>query len=93
MAVKKTQIEILAEFRIIHDDRYDYSLVKYKNTHSKVQIICKDHGIFKQQPRAHKSGQGCSKCTISENWVQTRDINSFVKRANDVHDNRYENYN
>lgn len=90
MAIKKIQIEILAEFDIIHGDRYDYSLVKYKNMHSKVQIICKNHGIFEQQPRAHKSGQGCSKCTISENWVQSRDIDSFIKRAHDVHDNKYD---
>lgn len=47
----------------IHNERYDYSLVEYKNNSTKVSIICKDHGIFKQCFNGHiLQGQGCRKC-------------------------------
>jgi len=87
---KKTQEEIINEFIQTHQNIYDYSLVKYVNAHTKVQIICKKHGIFEQQPRAHKKGQGCPKCKISENWTPSRNQNSFIKRANIVHNNKYD---
>ena len=40
--------EIINRFKLKHRDRYDYSKVIYKNTHRKVKIICKDHGVFEQ---------------------------------------------
>lgn len=49
-------------FRKVHKDAYDYSLVSYFNTHTKVKIICKHHGAFFQTPNSHQSGQGCPKC-------------------------------
>lgn len=45
-----------------HGDKYDYSRVKYKNSSSKVEIICKIHGSFSQVVRAHTDGSGCPKC-------------------------------
>jgi len=45
---------------------YDYSLVVYKNTNTKVKIICPEHGVFMQTPKAHlQQGQGCPKCIFS----------------------------
>lgn len=35
-----------------HGKKYDYSLVKYINARTKVDIICKDHGVFEQVPEA-----------------------------------------
>lgn len=46
-----------------HGDRYDYSLVEYKNVSTKILIICREHGIFKQIAKNHKEGQGCPKCS------------------------------
>jgi hypothetical protein len=49
--------------RIIHGDRYDYSLVDYVNIRTNVIIICPIHGAFRQQPMAHiNNGSGCHKC-------------------------------
>lgn len=46
---------------------YDYSLVKYgKNAISKVDIICKKHGVFKISPNSHLRGCGCPKCGIEK---------------------------
>ena len=39
--------------REIHDDKYDYSKVEYKNNRTKVCIICPIHGEFWQEPSSH----------------------------------------
>lgn len=46
----------------IHGDEYDYSLVNYIDSKSKIKIICKKHGIFEQTPNNHLRGCGCQKC-------------------------------
>ena len=50
-----------------HGYKYDYSLVKYKNSKkNKIEIICKKHGIFQQTPYEHKKGSGCPICNESK---------------------------
>lgn len=48
--------------KAIHGDKYDYSRVVYKNNKTPVEIICPIHGVFKQTPDKHLSGQGCPMC-------------------------------
>ena len=59
----------------IHKDRYDYSLIKYINSKTKVKIICKEHGIFEQTPNDHINGSGCPSCNISKGEER---INNFL---------------
>ena len=58
-----------------HGDRYDYSLVEYKNISSKVSIICKEHGIFIQNSKNHRDGQGCPKCYGNRNLAKKEFVN------------------
>lgn len=60
-----TTEEFIKRAKEIHGNKYDYSLVDYKNARTKVKIICPEHGVFEQQPRAHLNKQGCPKCKIS----------------------------
>ena len=46
----------------IHNGKYDYSKVIYKNAFEKVCITCPTHGDFWQEPYNHKNGHGCPKC-------------------------------
>lgn len=47
----------------IHNDKYDYSQVNYKDSKTKVIIKCKDCGtVFLQTPVSHLQGHGCPKC-------------------------------
>lgn len=46
----------------IHNNKYDYSLVDYKNTTKKIKIICPEHGVFAQIPSNHIQGRGCFTC-------------------------------
>ena len=47
----------------VHGDKYDYSLVEYKNNYTPVKIVCRLHGEFEQKPNKHISQkQGCPVC-------------------------------
>lgn len=48
---------------MIHNMKYDYSKVIYSNNSTNVEIICKEHGSFYQQPSVHLRGCGCPKCS------------------------------
>ena len=62
MSKKLTTEEFIEEATTVHGDRYDYSLVDYKTTMIKINIICKEHGIFEQIPNNHLRGANCEKC-------------------------------
>jgi len=70
----------------IHGDKYDYSLVKYKNNYSKVKIICKEHGLFEQIPNSHLNGNGCPSC----GKVKKMNNKSFIERSQKIHGNKYD---
>lgn len=75
----------------IHQNKYDYSLVKYKNIKTPVIIICPVHGKFEQTPRAHLKGQGCSKCgrvLCSKKLRYSKE--QFIEEAKKIHGNRYD---
>ena len=62
----------------IHSDKYDYSLVEYKNNFTKVCVICKKHGKFMNAPSHHKNGVKCWRCSYEE-----RALNKIQKDKND----------
>lgn len=49
--------------KLIHDNKYDYSLMDYINAKAKIKIICPTHGVFEQTPNNHLTGYGCLKCS------------------------------
>ena len=55
--------------KILHGERYNYSLVNYKDYDTKVNIICDKHGIFEQTPNNHLSPSGCPKCRKSKGEI------------------------
>ncbi len=81
----KTCQDTLDDFIEIHGDLYDYSLVEYKNVHTKVKIVCKEHGIFEQLPLAHKRGSGCPKC-----YGRGKTQEEILHQLHEVHGNIYE---
>lgn len=82
----KSQEQFISEAKIVHDNKYDYSLVNYINSHTKINIICRDHGIFSQLPTNHlDKKRGCPKCKGGVSITQEQ----FINRANKVHNNFY----
>lgn len=52
----------IARFRSKHGDKYDYSnLPETFLSDDKIEIVCKDHGVFMQSPELHYRS-GCPKC-------------------------------
>lgn len=49
-----------------HGNKYDYSLIDYKNNKTNIIIVCKNHGEFIQRPSHHLSGTGCPSCNESK---------------------------
>lgn len=86
MARRMTKDEFIKKAKEIHGDLYDYSLVIYKRSKSKVKIICRSHGEFEQIPYAHLQGQGCMKCSTTNSY----DTNGFIKKAKEIHGDLYD---
>jgi very-short-patch-repair endonuclease len=64
---KSTLQEFIEKARKVHGNKYDYSKVEYKNTRTKVCIICPEHGEFWQRPDHHLNlKHGCPKCNESQ---------------------------
>ena len=75
----------------VHADKYDYSRVKYKNSKSKVEIVCPKHGPFWQVPSSHLVGSNCRACSyIERGKAQRLDKNEFVDLADAVHHGKYD---
>lgn len=56
---RKSNKEYLSECYTTHGERYNYSITRYINARTKVEIICPIHGVFSQNAREHTRGQGC----------------------------------
>ena len=86
MSLKKTKEKFVEEAITVHGDKYDYSLVNYKNNGTKITIICKIHGEFNQQPRHHLHGSGCPTC------YGTKLLNNheFINYAKIIHGDKYD---
>lgn len=65
---------------------YDYSLVEYVNSQTKVKIICPEHGVFEQVPAEHNAGKGCNQCRSTHQMTQAE----FIVKAKSVHGERYD---
>ena len=73
--------------KLMHGDIYDYSLVIYKNAHSKIKLICNVHGIFEQTAWNHLCGNGCPDCSngrsisIEEShWLESLNNSNIIKQ-------------
>jgi hypothetical protein len=67
----------------IHNNKYDYSMVTYSTTNTKVKIICENHGVFEKSPKNHLKGQGCPSCKK----ITTE---SFIEMCKTKHKDKYD---
>ena len=72
--------------KLIHGNKYDYSLSKYESATKKIKIICPKHKLFKQGPYGHLSGKGCPKCA---NNIRLQK-NEFIEKSKLIHGNKYD---
>lgn len=91
-SISLRQSKFIEKAKGIHNNKYDYSKVVYKNIHYKVCIICPEHGEFYQDPASHLKGCGCPECGNKKIWetrkkYTTEDIVSAFKN---IHKDKYD---
>lgn len=65
--------------KLVHGDKFNYGLVNYKNSKSKIKIKCNTcDKILEQEANSHLRGNGCKFC---KNKKQTYTKEKFIKRA------------
>jgi hypothetical protein len=77
----------LEKCKKVHGDKFDYSLVEYKNKNTKVRIMCEQHGIFEQTPGNHiNQKQGCPQCS----GVKKSNTEEFILKSKSIHGDKYD---
>lgn len=71
----------------IHQNKYSYSSVEYKNRVTNVKIYCNKCNLyFYQKPARHLQGRGCSNCCCSSKLS----LSDFIERSNKIHNFKYD---
>lgn len=83
---KLTQMQYIERVKIVHNNQYDYSLTKYINTRSKIEVICKEHGVFSQNSKNHLDGQGCPQCKFNKRLF----LEDFLEKSKQIHGDKYD---
>ena len=79
-------MDFVARATELWDGRWDYSQVEYSNNHTKVDIVCSDHGVFSQTPKLHLLKRvGCPGCKSNRMTTQ-----QYVQKAQDVWGDRWD---
>ena len=80
-------------FQEVHGNTYDYSKVVYSGAKQKVEIICREHGVFPQTPDSHLRGAGCPKCQGNKQKDTKQCAEDFKKVHGDTYDYSKVEYN
>ena len=89
--LKKNDNEFISEAKLVHGNKYDYSLINYAGSQQTVTIGCKEHGNFEQIATTHLQGSGCPKCAIIlRNNNITYTTNQFIEKSKQIHGNKYD---
>lgn len=88
---KVTTESWICEVSKIHNNKYDYSKVKYENNKAKVIIICPIHGEFEQVAKDHLKGSGCSICgRIKHEESRRLNTEEFIVKSKITHGDLYD---
>lgn len=87
MPKKHSPSAVIAAFTHVHGDRFDYSLVDYRGSATKVRVVCRDHGPFDVLPRHHINGVGCRACFFERN---RKGLTHFLSQCVGVHGTRFD---
>lgn len=84
----KTLKERITQFKSVHSDRYDYSLVVDESIrwNTKIKVICKTHGSFDVVVNNHHAGSGCPQCSHSKK----QSLQERISSARSVHGDEYD---
>ena len=73
----------------VHNFKYDYDLLVYKNMRADILIKCREHGNFKQRAKNHLDGQGCPKCGDSFGIKENKWLDLYSIKERQIRIGRY----
>ncbi len=86
-----SQEDFVKKAKAVHNNRYTYDRTVFTTVNDKVTITCNKHGDFVQNANQHLLGSKCKKCAMEDrSKVRTKSTEDFIKRAIDIHGNRYD---
>jgi len=88
--LKISKNKLLEQFKIVHNNKYDYSKVQYFRSDEKIEIVCPKHGSFWQLPWSHKKGAGCPICANIKNKGNLSNTLQYINKAKIIHNNKYD---
>ena len=89
--IKFTTEEWIQKAKEIHNDKYSYEHTVYEGSHKTITVTCPIHGDFEQIANVHINGRGCPECgKIKMGTAHKLTREQFIKRASDIHNNKYD---
>ena len=86
-----TKEQFIEKANLVHNFKYDYTKVIYKDYATKVCIVCPEHGEFWQTPGNHLKGVGCPECGKIKCGIKHRTSQeNFISKARKIHGNKYD---
>lgn len=83
---RRKERDFISKAKMVHNGKYDYSLVVFERMDKEACIICPIHGQFWQKPQEHLRGHGCQEC--AGNKKKTRE--TFIRDARKKHGDKYD---
>lgn len=77
--------DVIIRLNNIHNNKYKYPDLVFNKNSDKINIICPNHGYFKQILSDHLKGHGCPIC----GGTKTKNIKEFIKSSNIVYNYKY----
>ena len=79
--------DFIKRSNLVHNNKYSYDNMTYLNSQTKIDILCKEHGYFKQTPNNHLiQKKGCPKCNGGFKYT----IDDFLTKSIKKHKNKYQ---
>lgn len=85
--IERYKNEFIQKANKKHEGKYDYGLIDYFDSRTKVSILCKDHGVFWQTPSNHVRGNGCPDCARKGRPLMSEI--DFIRKSKETHGDRY----
>lgn len=70
----------------MHGEKYEYHFHTLSSTSVPMEMVCPEHGVFKQSPANHMRGKRCAACS----GVKKLTTPEFIARSVSVHGDRYD---
>jgi len=81
-SAKKSEELFLEQMNNLYGDMYDFSKMKYINTKTDTEVVCKNHGVFYKKPCDLVKGNACKKCKSEKSKYNNKQL--FIEESTKI---------